>query len=147
MRRFKFKYQQDMDMIKNQFNCDCPDKDLNLIDNYESFRFVFEDINHKRNFLPQLIDKPTRFLKNNGKTKCNYLNLSMYSKFDKAKERYYQLSNTFPNIGKSIGTHIANGVLDFKDGMVTDEDQTTHFGLYEFADADLKKKFNILEKL
>ena len=76
----KFKYQEDMDIIKNEHNCDCPNKDLKAISPFEAYRYVFEDINHKSNFLPQLKDNPARFIDDNGKKKCDYLNLSMYSK-------------------------------------------------------------------
>ena len=83
----KFKYQEDMDIIKNEHKCDCPSKDLKAITPFEAYRYVFEDINHKSNFLPQLKDDPARFIDDNGKKKCNYLNLSMYSKIEGAKEK------------------------------------------------------------
>lgn len=143
----KFKYQEDMDIIKNEHNCDCPRKDLKAIYPFEAYRYVFEDINHKSNFLPQLKDNPARFTDANGKKKCDFLNLSMYSKIEGAKEKYYQLINTSPNFWKTAGTHIANGVLDAEDGLITEENDISHFELYEFEDVELKKKFNIIEKL
>ena len=30
----KFKYQEDMDIIKNEHNCDCPNKDLKTIEDF-----------------------------------------------------------------------------------------------------------------
>ena len=143
----KFKYQEDMDIIKNEHNCDCPNKELKAINPFESYRYVFEDINHKRNFLPQLKDDPIRFTDANGKKKCDYLNLSMYGKIEGAKERYYQLLNTFQNFNKTAGTHIANGMLDSDDGLITEEGTLSHFELYEFETVELKGKFKILEKL
>jgi hypothetical protein len=143
----KFKYQEDMDNIKNDHNCDCPNKDLKAITPFESFRYVFEDINYKSNFLPQLKDDPARFIDANGKKKCDYLNLSMYFKIEGAKERYYQLANSFPNFKKTAGTHIANGVLESTDGLITEEGNLTHFGLYEFENIELQNKFNVIEIL
>lgn len=143
----KFKYQEDMDIIKNEHNCDCPNKDLKAIISFEVYRYVYEDINNKRNFLPQLKDDPVRFIDANGKKKCDYLSLSMYAKIEGAKERYYQLLNSFPNFNKTAGTHLANGVLDAMDGLITDEGYLTHFELYEFQNVELQNKFNIIEKL
>jgi hypothetical protein len=143
----KFKYQEDMDNIKNEHKCECPNKDLKAISPFEAYRYVFEDINHKSNFLPQLKDNPARFIDDNGKKKCYYLNLSMYSKIEGAKEKYYQLINTIPNFWKTAGTHIANGVLDAEDGLITEENHISHFELYEFEDVELKNKFNVIEKL
>ena len=143
----KFKYQKDMDIIKNEHNCDCPNKDLKAITTFEAYRYVFEDINYKSNFLPQLKDDPARFIDANGKKKCDYLNLSMYSKIEGAKEKYYELANSFPNFKKTAGTHLANGILDAEDGLITEENYSSHFGLYEFENVELKNKFNVIEKL
>lgn len=143
----KFKYQEDMDIIKSVHNCDCPNKELKAITPFEAYRYVFEDINHKSNFLPQLKDEPARFIDKNGKQKCDYLNLSMFAKIDGAKERYYQLANSFPNFKKTAGTHIANGILDAEDGLITDEGYLTHFGLYEFENVELQNKFKIIQDL
>jgi hypothetical protein len=143
----KFKYQEDMDIIKNDHKCDCPNRELKAITPFESFRYVFEDINYKSNFLPQLKDDPARFIDTDGKKKCDYLNLSMYSKIEGAKERYYQLANSFPNFKKTAGTHIANGILESVDGLITEEGYLTHFGLYEFENIELQNKFNVIEIL
>lgn len=143
----KFKYQEDMDAIKNEDNCDCPAKELKAIVDFEAYRYVFEDINFKNNFLPQLKSDPSRFIDASGNKKCSYLSLSMYSELQNAKKRYTELANTFKNFSKTVGTHIAKGVLDANDGLITNEDANTHFELYEFEDADLKSKFKILEKI
>lgn len=71
----------------------------------------------------------------------------MYSKIKGAKEKYYQLANSCQNIKKTVGTHIANGVLDSEDGLITEEGYLSHFGLYEFENVELKDKFKIIEKL
>jgi hypothetical protein len=145
--RKKFKYQEDMDIIKYEYNCDCPNKDLKAIISFEAYRYVYEDINYKSNFIPQLKDDPARFIDDNGKKKCDYLNLSMYTKIECAKERYYQLSNSFPNFKKTAGTHIAKGLLETMDGLITNEGYMTHFELYEFENVELQNKFKIIEKL
>ncbi|QYS91090.1 hypothetical protein JJC04_15010 [Flavobacterium covae] len=71
----------------------------------------------------------------------------MYSKIEGAKEKYYELANSFPNFKKTAGTHIANGILDAEDGLITEENYSSHFGLYEFENVELKNKFNVIEKL
>jgi hypothetical protein len=113
----------------------------------ESYRYAFDDINYKSNFLPQLKDHPARFIDSDGKKKCDFLNLSMYSTIEGAREKYYQLANSFPNFKKTAGTHIANGFLDSEDGLITEEGYLTHFELYEFENVELKNKFKIIEKL
>ena len=143
----KFKYQQDMDTIKSDHECDCPGTDLKAIIPFLFYRYVFEDLSHKNNFLPQLKSDPARFIDADGKRKCNYLSLSMYSKIEGAKERYYQLLSSFPNFNKTAGTHIANGEIDAEDGLITKEGANSHFELYEFENVQLQNKFSIVEKL
>lgn len=143
----KFKYQMDMDIIKDECNCECPNKSLNVINSFMAYRYVFEDIYHKSNFLPQFKDDPSRFTDANGKKKCDYLSVSMFAKIEGAKERYHQLANSFPNFKKTAGTHIANGVLNADDGLITNEGCLTHFELYEFENAELQNKFTVSEKL
>ena len=71
----------------------------------------------------------------------------MYSKIEGAKEKYRQLINTNQNFWKIAGTHISNGILDAEDGLITDENHSSHFELYEFENVELQNKFNIIEKL
>ncbi len=137
----------DMDIIKVECNCECPNKNLKSINSLLAYRYVFEDISHKSNFLPQYKDNPSRFTDANGKKKCNYLSLSMFTKIEGAKEKYNQLANSFPNFKKTAGSHIAHGVLNEDDGLITDESFFTHFELYEFENAELQNKFTVSEKL
>lgn len=121
---------------------DCPPSECRRMD-IKSFRFVFEDISHKNNFLPVLIIKPRRKLRNEAE-KCSGYALSFFSSIEKAKKRYINLKNACDNIEKTIGTHIALGLINKTDGLVSKINRVGHFSLHEFKDTDLKKKFHII---
>lgn len=141
----KFKYQEDMDSITAD-GCVCP-RDVFAVNQIDSFRFVFDDINHPYNFLPQLKQQPTRFNSKSSSQKCRFLSLSFYSDIINARQQYEALKSNFPNFTKNVGNCIANGVLNSKDGLASEEDIYTHFDFYEFEDTDLKSKFKIIDQL
>lgn len=141
----KFKYQNDIDSITAE-GCVCP-SDVFAISQIDSFRFVFEDINHPYNFLPQLKQQPTRFNSQSSSQKCKFLSLSFYSDIKNARQQYEAFKSNFPNFPVKVGNCIANGVLNSNDGLASEEDVYTHFDFYEFEDADLRLKFKIIDQL
>lgn len=75
------------------------------------------------------------------------ITLSMFSNFESSKVKYKVLNNSFKNFNKTAGTHIAKGLLEFEDGMITIENNDNHFELLEYEVVNLQNKFEITEKL
>ncbi len=118
--------------------------------NRKAFRFVFADLDHTNNFLPVLLINPKRInssgFKNN-RAKCSGYGLSFFDTLENAVRRYRGLQRSSPNIHKSIGTHIAKGVITKQDGTVSEINNDGHFTLHEFEQANLRKSFSIVEKV
>ena len=132
-----FKYQKQIEDIP-----DCPSPACKPI-NIEAFRFVFEDMYHRNNFLPVLLINPKRQLSEDS-AKCSGYALSFFSSLEKAKNQYLKLKKRNKAIGKSLGTHIAKGFIDETDGVVSEINKSGHFDLHEFENVDLKRKFCIV---
>jgi len=131
------KYQKQTEEIPN-----CPSPDCKSL-TIEAFRFVFEDIHHRNNFLPALLINPKRQLTKDS-DKCSGYALSFFCSAETAKSQYLKLKKRNKNIGKSIGTHIAQGVVNETDGLVSEINRNGHFDLHEFENTDLKNKFRII---
>ncbi len=132
-----FKYQKQIENIPN-----CPPPACRPV-NTQAFRFVFEDTNHRNNFLPVLLISPKRQLSKNTE-KCSGYALSFFNSLEKARSRYLKLKRVNRNIGKLLGTHIAKGFINETDGLASEADKCGHFDLYEVENADLKKKFCVI---
>lgn len=127
--------------------CQCPSSKYFTFGKKEAFRFVFEDASHPSNFLPPLKISPTRYTSKEAFEKCGGLGLSLYGKKEGAIQKFQELIPTFKNFRKIIGTHIAKGEINDEDGHITEEDDITHFDMYEFENIILDKKFVIIEEL
>lgn len=118
--------------------------------NRQAFRFVFEDFDHSNNFLPVLLINPKRinspsFRDNNAR--CSGYALSFFNTLENAVRRYRGLQRSIPNIHKSIGTHIAKGVITKKDGVISEISNNGHFDLHEFEHTNLRMRFSIVAKV
>ncbi|MFH1115180.1 MAG: hypothetical protein V1792_14820 [Pseudomonadota bacterium] len=140
-----FKYQA---CIRN-LGIECPP------DNYEqeerdSFRFV-KDTGENNNFLPPLVIKPKRIhsgqFKNDLNEICSGYALSFFDTLDNAIEYFAELRQQMSNAYKSVGTHIARGLLAECDGVMSNPDSDGHFDLHEFAEVALEPKFSIVHDL
>jgi len=135
------------DMIKDLPDCP-PITGKNITT--DSYRFVFNDINHKNNFLPALIITPKRInskIFSEDRMKCSGYALSLFNKLENAIKRYVKLQKSVRNIKKTIGDHIASGLIDKSDGYVTEPNKHGHFDLHEFDDVHLKNKFSVIYDL
>lgn len=135
----RFKYQSEIESIP-----DCPPDDYKS-QRLKAFRFVFEDTNHQNNFRPVLIIKPRRrktgmFRRNTAK--CQGYGLSFFDSLENAHQKYFKLIKIRPQLAKTLGTHIAEGVIDRTDGVVSKINREGHFTLHEFEQVDLKDKFS-----
>jgi hypothetical protein len=143
-----FKYQKYIEALFVH----CPPSDY-VAKERMAFRFVFGDTyhkNYKNNFLLVLIIKPTR---KNGRrfkkdsSKCQGYALSFFDTLKNAKEKYAEIKKDNPNISEYIGTHIAEGIIEKEEGVVSKTDKKGHFSLHEFEETNLDKKFRVVSSL
>ena len=141
----KFKYQESMVQLPIQ----CPPSDYKSKE-IKAFRWVFEanQPQAKNNFLPALIIKPSRRLsRDTPADRCKGYALSLFDTKENAEKRYSRLIKDRPALRKSLGTHLAEGLIDSTDGVSSKVDDNGHFSLHEFVDSDLAKKFQIVSAL
>ncbi len=97
-----------------------------------------------------LIIKPAR---QNGRrfkkdsSKCHGYALSFFDTLEHIRKQYAELKRDNPNISDIIGTHIAQGIIEKEDGVVSQIDNKGHFSLHSFSDTQLPKKFRIVSSL
>lgn len=137
----EFKYHAEIESIP-----DCPPADYKS-QKLRAFRFVFGDSNHQNNFHPVLVIKPKR--KNNRRfrrnsAKCQGYGLSLFNSLENAQKKYLDLIDSYPTIHQTIGTHIAEGVIEESDGVVSEVNRDGHLTLHESESADLTSKFALV---
>jgi len=66
-----------------------------------------------------------------------------------ASQKFANLTRkTNPYVLKeSLGTHLAQGIIELEDGVVSTVNEEGHFSLHEFEKTDLQKQFNIISSL
>lgn len=107
-----------------------------------AFRWVFEDVNDGRNFIPRPFLNPKTSIDN-----CKVWGLSLFDTKDNGVNRMSKLKAKSKNIYKKLGTHIAKGELVNEDGVSDLVNDDGHFTLIEYIDVDLSQKFSVLGKL
>ncbi|MEZ4991863.1 MAG: hypothetical protein R2824_15690 [Saprospiraceae bacterium] len=107
-----------------------------------AFRWTFEHINDKRNFLPRFLLKPDM-----ERNDCRGWGLSFFESRESAIRRLKELVKYRRNLYKKLGTHIASGDLVESDGISDQAHTNGHFTHFEYQNADLCGKFNIIEKI
>jgi len=138
-----FKYQSNISVLPN-----CPPADYQQV-RIQAFRWVFEDDNHPNNFRPPLAINPHRRkdkrFRGNDQMTCAGYALSLFTTLEQAKKRYdYFYVNSPDHFPESVGTHIAQGLIEEPDGLASKTDNSGHFELHEFAGTNLKPKFQWL---
>lgn len=128
---------------------DCPPAYYESRD-FTAHRFVFSDLRHANNFLPALKINPRRinspaFVSDTAR--CMGYALSLFDMVENARRRYHQISRFNRNFHKLVGTHIARGVIETKDGVASPPDGHGHISLHEAEDVELGSKFRIVEAL
>ena len=96
------------------------------------FRFVHNPIT-ARCFLPTALKSRTNRAQALGG--CSAFGLSMFTTEAGARAKFARLKVLNPNIGKSIGDHVALVKLDSSCGLQTTPDPNGHFDLHEFVPA------------
>lgn len=139
-----YKYQQDYDLLITP----CPPIDYKAKNIDAVYRWVFDDIQDSRNFLPQYHRKPQRFLHKEDIDKCKGMALSLFSNSDGALKRYAELKDLMgSNISKTLGTQIAEGSLSEEDGVNGEMERLGHFSHHSSSSVSYVEKFTIIQKL
>jgi len=137
----RYKYQYFIQDFQN-----CPPSDWEA-KNIDAFRFVFEDLNDHRNFIPNSVRNPTRDnspkYKNDCYGKCSGYALSFFDSLENAKKSYQAYKKSIPKFDRIAGTHIAKGKITVDDGVTSWVGESGHFDLHEFENNYLKLRFNI----
>ncbi|WP_419227108.1 hypothetical protein [Alteromonas sp. OM2203] len=134
------KYQKELDNIPQ-----CPPKDAEAKVT-DSFRFVFDPVCIK-SFIPQALTQPTRMSATNDPVqKCSLTGLSFFTS-DVAAVRVYNNIKMIKKHKKArIGSHLAEGTLDPKDGLQSAV-KCEHFDLHPSKNSCLENKFKIVSVL
>jgi len=134
-----YKYQSDYDKLSEV----CPPKHFTKQEINPAFRWFFNENDH-RNFVPQYHRNPKRFIDISEKLKCIAMGLSFFKDLQGAKERYKQLSEISPNIGKTIGTYTSKGFILEDDGVNGNFGHYGHFTHHAFETDVFNDRFKIV---
>ena len=112
----------------SQFDCQ-----IDSLDKRETiaYRYVHSDISDCNNFLPPAIQQPQRLFKN----KCSSYALSFFENKEGALKRYKRLVKNSENVSKLLGENLAEGNIIDKHGVCTENNNFSHFDLFEFSDS------------
>ena len=147
------KYQQEIDRLS--LSLSCPEGVYPPNGELPAFRLSFNPIEHPLNFLPNVVfDREKnipfpytkRLTTNEGKViVCKRCGASFYLSLESVRKQWENMSDqNKENFGY---THIANGTLNGKDGLMREPEKSGHFGFYEDEKANLTKKFKVSEEL
>ena len=142
----QFKYSEKIN-VEGIINC--PPNDCSVIENVDVFyRWVFEDLNHKNNFIPVLEISPKRINNpkfNTNTKKCSGFALSMHDSLENSRNHFYNTLADLPNFFQIVGDHIAALKVDINDGYITNPSKK-HFdkGHFDFFE---QKNINWIERV
>lgn len=111
------------------------------------FRFVYEDPTDSRNFRPPFEIKPRRALGAQGTACCSGYALSMFITDAMAEAFYKERVANHQNMQKTIGPHLATGIVDPSDGLAGEPRSDGHVEFHELHNSDVGRKFTIVRKL
>ena len=131
-----FKYADAIKDIK-----DCP-PDTCSSRRTQAFRVVFSDPPNTQSFLPVAMRNPGRRL--DPKSLCIAYGLSFFDSIGHLKAKMRILKKNYPRIEATIGSKIAEGVIEQKDGKSNTPNSSGHFTLHEFRECELHKKFTVV---
>lgn len=112
-----------------------------------AYRWVFNP--HTNNcFLPPAIKKPARVgLEKNSNRMCGLFGLSMHTSELASESAYKHLQKSFRNINKTMGDHIAMGVIKASSGVYSPPDNFNHIDVYEYAGNSFLNVFQVVKEI
>ncbi|MCO7183894.1 hypothetical protein HER15_08105 [Tenacibaculum mesophilum] len=124
----------------------CPPDDYKNI-KCVSYRWVFKDINDRRNFIAQAEKNPKSLNDKTDLEKCAIYALSFHNSIENSQRHFSILNKKFKNIKKRLGTHIAKGSLVHNDGVGSNIDKNGHFNFHHLENCNLNERFEIIRIL
>ncbi len=106
---------------------------------------MYGSSNSLDSFRPPAQKSPKRALPNHPGA-CALHALSFFRSIAGAKQRYASLAKSNPNIGKSLGTHLATVPLKNGDGVM-DPDAGDHVDLHEYIGVSWANRAHSIEAL
>ena len=146
MLEYDFKYRLE---LQNLIDKGAQMPQLHIPTSKTAYRYVFSDKPDK-NHIPVYIQKPKRAISDADKNKLTTSGyaLSCFENEDKAVAKYNEYKAHSPQIKKTLGDSLSNGILNESDGLITTANQeSSHFDLYEFRECDLSLKLQIKRTL
>lgn len=82
-----------------------------------AYRFVFDPL-EQGSFLPQAVKNPSRMdSADTAEVQCSLMALSFFTTREFAEKKFKNLSKMGRNLRKTLGSHIAEGILEPADGL------------------------------
>lgn len=114
----------------------------------EVYRFVFEDLAHKNNYLPPYIISPTRIdYSGDCKTNCDNFGLSFFETEIQASNRLQKYLDRKPNLAETLGNCIGKTYIKNDDGVAEKTDKSGHFNFHEMQKKDFEFTYTIVKKI
>ena len=141
----QYLYQKEFDSL-SLTNCPPSHYEIKFIQ--QAFRWVYDEMEDVRNFIPVYFKNPKRFLGKNEKTLCSSLALLLFESEEDAQNRFNELRKVYPDTAyDTFGTNIAVGTITEKDGSNSESDEKGHFSHHPVVNSDYNKQFKIIKKL
>ena len=117
-------------------------------ENVNYYRFVHRELTHPNNFRPPAVIRPPRLLPSgiSDRKPCAAYALSFYVTEQSAERAYRELVKKHKNARITVGDHLAVVAIAEDDGLLTPGPRA-HRDLYEFKDADLQPRTQIVKPL
>ena len=138
-----FKHQSEMDRLSTA----CPPADSRP-KTQAAFRWVFEEIEERQNFLPHFFRYPRLANSFNDGQKCLAIGLSMFESVEKARSQLRLRIGVLAGQGRAVKENgIAECLLLEADGVSGTADVNGHFTFHPFENSTFETRFSIVEKL
>lgn len=135
------KYSEDIKTVEEKKKKSCINDTYSEVD-VDAYRWTFEDINDKRNFLPRALIKDNPNIKK-VKLQCDGWSLSFFNTEANAIKRLNEICSDKPELFKKLGTHVSKGVISKGDGICGKVDKRGHFECFEYETTDFKNNFAV----
>jgi len=99
------------------------------------YRFAFDNLQHRNNFLPVAMIDPSRKLPGSNTSIadcCTGYSLSVFASKDFLKAKIEKAIKNNPKITKKLGDHYVAINIGRHDGLCTEPNRTGHFDFFEF---------------
>ncbi|MBO2977506.1 hypothetical protein [Burkholderia pseudomallei] len=109
----------------------CPPTDAQAL-NIVGFRFAFEDLEHRDNYLPLAKITPERAIAGQPVTECcTGYSLSVFNSLDALASRARKVLKTSPQFLRRVGDHFVQLKITAEAGICTAPNNSGHFDLFE----------------